>query len=72
MHAERAADPDRVDQVVPFGRVGVDEEVVQHQPGHQRGEDLGGEGDLIHGLPVQADRLVAPVAEAQAKRSGRI
>lgn len=73
MHAERAADPDRVDQVVALGvgGVGVDEDaqaaVVQHQPGDQRGEDFGGEGDLVHGLLVRADRLVAPVAEAHAK-----
>ena len=58
MHAERAADPDRVDQVVAFGvgGAGVDEDaeasVVQHQPGDQRGEDFGGEGDLVHGLLV--------------------
>lgn len=73
MNTQRAADPDRVDQMVALGvgGVGVDEDaeapMVQHQPGDERGEDFGGEGDLVHGLLVRADRLVAPVAEAHAK-----
>ena len=68
MHAERAADPDRVDQVVALGvgDDGIDEyaPVVQHQPGDQPGEVLGGEETWAR---MRAYRLVAPVVEAQAK-----
>jgi hypothetical protein len=59
--------------VVAFGvgGVGVDENaqgaVVQSQPRNERGENLVGKGDLLHGLGVRPDRFVAPVAEAHAE-----
>jgi hypothetical protein len=69
IHRQRRAEPQGVVDMVAalVGGVGVDEDreagAVEHQPGDDRSEQFGREGDLEHGAGVGADRAVAPGAE---------
>jgi hypothetical protein len=70
MDRKGLADPEGIGEMVParIGRVGVNQNaeaaMVEHQPWHQRREDIRGEGDLKHRPIMRADLDFVPAAES--------
>src|SRR6185437_822151 len=73
MHGKRRTDPQGIGEMIAarVGGVGMHEHaepaMVEHQPGHQLGEDLPGKCDLIHRLVVWADLDIVPAPERHRK-----
>ena len=76
LQRQLVAEPQRVAQVVVARRqrVGVHQHVeivaVEHQPGHEAREHLGGEGHLVHRRGVRAHRHVVPAAQLHDEALG--